>query len=359
MKDEGAEKFGGTKEVADSHKFDEARLADYMAAHVDGFAGPLEVRQFKGGQSNPTYQLITPTKKYVLRRKPPGKLLPSAHAVDREYKVLTALAKVNYPVARTYCLCEDEDVIGTMFYIMDMVEGRILWDPLLPDLTAAERRPIFEAKIKTLAELHMVDYEAIGLADFGKPGNYFARQISRWTKQYQASETQHIESMNRLIDWLPDNIPDDDTVSIVHGDYRLDNMVLDAQKPVVKAVLDWELSTLGHPLGDFTYHLMQWYLPAGGASTNSLIDADFDLLNIPTAQDYTRAYCEHTGRDSIENMDFYIAYNMFRLAGILQGIVGRVRDGTASNAHAAQMEDRVQPLSDTGWHYALKAGAVD
>ena len=359
MKDEGVERFGGTKDVADTHKFDEANLEAYMQAHVDGFEGPLEVRQFKGGQSNPTYQLITPKQKYVMRRKPPGKLLPSAHAVDREYKVITALGTTGFPVPRTYCLCEDESVVGTMFYIMEMVDGRILWDPQLPGLDAAGRRPIFEAKIKTLAQLHNTDYEAIGLADFGKPGDYFARQISRWTKQYQLSETQTIETMNKLIDWLPGNIPGSDDVSIVHGDYRLDNMVLHADKPQVAAVLDWELSTLGHPLGDFTYHLMQWYLPNEAGSTNTLLGCDFAAMNIPDAEEYTRLYCEHTGRDGIENMDYYIAYNMFRLAGILQGIVSRVRDGTASNAHAAAMEDRVKPRWPiSAGNIALKAGAV-
>ncbi|MGI9440677.1 MAG: phosphotransferase, partial [Parvibaculales bacterium] len=325
MKDEGIEKFGGTKEVADTHKFDEKKLEEFAAAHVEGFAGPMQVRQFKGGQSNPTYQIITPNKKYVMRRKPPGKLLPSAHAVDREYKVITALGSVDFPVPRTYCLCEDESVVGTMFYIMDMVEGRILWNPCLPDIDKAGRRPIFEAKIETLARLHNTDYERIGLGDFGKAGNYFARQISRWTKQYQLSETQHIDTMNKLIEWLPHNIPDDDSNSIVHGDYRLDNMVLHPSEPKVRAVLDWELSTLGHPLGDFTYHLMQWFMPSDGASTQTLNGVDFAALNIPTAEEYTRLYCDHTGRDSIENMDFYVAYNMFRLAGILQGIVGRVR----------------------------------
>ena len=233
MKDEGVEKFGGTKDVADTHKFNEQNLEDYMAAYVEGFEGPLEVRQFKGGQSNPTYQLVTPNKKYVMRRKPPGKLLPSAHAVDREYKVITALGSIDFPVPRTYCLCEDESVVGTMFYIMDMVEGRILWDPLLPDLPKEGRRPIFEAKIQTLADLHNADYKAIGLGDFGKEGEYFERQISRWTKQYQLSETQEITSMNKLIDWLPGNIPGNDEVSIVHGDYRLDNMVLHQDKPEV------------------------------------------------------------------------------------------------------------------------------
>lgn len=358
MQDEGIEKFGGTKDVADSHKFDEKKLEAYVEAHVEGFEGPLEVRQFKGGQSNPTYQLVTPKKKYVMRRKPPGKLLPSAHAVDREYKVITALGKIGFPVPRTYCMCEDESVVGTIFYVMDMVEGRILWDPCLPDIAKEGRRPIFEAKIATLAQLHNADYEAIGLGDFGKPGNYFERQISRWTKQYQLSETQDIDTMNKLIEWLPKNIPHDDANSIVHGDYRLDNMVLHPTEPKVAAVLDWELSTLGHPLGDFTYHLMQWYMPADGASTQTLNGANFEALNIPTAEEYTRLYCQHTRRDGIENMDYYISYNMFRLAGILQGIVGRVRDGTASNAHAAAMADRVKPLADVGWHYAQKAGAV-
>lgn len=358
MKDEAAEKFGGTKDVETSHAFDANRLEQYMQAHVEGFEGPLEVRQFKGGQSNPTYQLITPKKKYVMRRKPPGKLLPSAHAVDREYRIITALHSVGFPVAKSYCLCEDESVTGTMFYIMDMVEGRILWDPHLPDIPREGRRAIFEAKIETLAQLHKVDYMSLGLEDFGKPGNYFARQISRWTKQYVASETQSITSMNKLMEWLPNNIPGDDESSIVHGDYRLDNMVLHPTEPKVKAVLDWELSTLGHPLGDFTYHLMQWFMPQDGASTSSLMGSNLKDLNIPDAQEYTELYCRHTGRDSIENMDFYVAYNMFRLAGILQGIVGRVRDGTASNAHAAAMADRVQPLSDAGWEFALRAGAV-
>ncbi|MGK2741368.1 phosphotransferase family protein [Tepidicaulis sp. LMO-SS28] len=353
------EMFSGTKDVHDKHKFDEKRLADYMAKHVEGYEGPLEVRQFKGGQSNPTYQLVTPNKKYVMRRKPPGKLLPSAHAVDREYKVITALYGAGFPVARTYCLCEDEDVIGTMFYIMDMVEGRILWEPLLPGYEPEERRKIYEAKVDTLAKLHMVDYEAIGLGDYGKPGNYFTRQISRWTKQYKASETETVDEMNKLMEWLPDNIPADDATSIVHGDYRLDNMILHPTEPKVIAVLDWELSTLGHPLGDFTYHLMQWVMPAGGNSpgTQSLSNADLPALGIPTLEEYTKMYCERTGRDGIEHLDYYFAYNFFRLAGILQGIVGRVRDGTAANENAAQNAAQVRPLAELGWHYAQRAGA--
>ena len=353
------EKFGGTKEVAETLKFDVKNLEDFMHAHVEGFEGPLEVTQFKGGQSNPTYQLITPNKKYVLRRKPPGKLLPSAHAVDREYRVITALASVGFPVPRSYCLCEDESVIGTMFYIMDMVEGRILWDVTLSDYAKEDRWPIFEAQVKTIAQLHSLDYEAIGLGDYGKPGNYFERQIGRWTKQYIASETQKVDNMDKLMAWLPGQIPQDDATSIVHGDFRLDNMVLHPSRPEVSAVLDWELSTLGHPLGDFTYHLMQWHMPSIKTMVSaSLAGRDLDALGIPTTEQYIRMYCDAVGRDSIENIDFYLAFNMFRLAAILQGIVGRVRDGTASSAHAGEMEKNIPPLADIGWAFAQKAGAV-
>jgi len=355
------EQFSGTKEVADTHKFDEKRLEDYMAAHVDGFKGPLTVSQFKGGQSNPTYQLVTPSKKYVLRRKPPGKLLPSAHAVDREYKVITALHGVGFPAPRTYCLCDDDSVIGTMFYIMDMVEGRVLWEPLLPGLEPAMRRKIYETLNDTLARLHTVDYEKIGLGDFGKPGNYFARQISRWSKQYVASETESIPEMNRLMEWLPANVPQEDSNSIVHGDYRLDNTVLHPTEPKVIAVLDWELSTLGHPLGDFTYSLMQWVMPGQGTGggTGSIRTANLKELGIPTLDEYIQMYCERTNRPGgIENLDFYFSYNFFRLAGILQGIAGRVRDGTASSEHAKQMAQNVRPLAQEAWTYAQRAGAV-
>lgn len=356
--DDRQEKFGGTKEVAETHKFDYGRLEEYMRAHVDGFEGPLEVRQFKGGQSNPTYQLITPAKKYVMRRKPPGKLLPSAHAVDREYRVITALASVGFPVARSHCLCEDDSVIGTMFYIMDMVEGRIMWDVTLSDLPREGRWPVFEAQVKTLARLHKIDYAAVGLGDYGKPGNYFERQIGRWSKQYVASETQKIEHMDRLMAWLPGEIPQDGATSIVHGDYRLDNMVLHPARPEVLAVLDWELSTLGHPLGDFTYHLMQWHLPViKSMVTGTLKGKDLAELGIPTSGEYIRMYCEETGRDGIGNINFYMAYNMFRLAAIFQGIVGRVRDGTASSAHAGEMEKNIPPLAEAGWAFAQKAGA--
>jgi aminoglycoside phosphotransferase (APT) family kinase protein len=341
----------GTKAVAESHRFDEAALARWMTANVAGYAGPLEVRQFKGGQSNPTYQLITPGKKYVLRRKPPGKLLPSAHAVDREYKVISALGTTGFPVAKTYGLCVDDAVIGTWFYIMDMVEGRILWDQSLPQCEPAERHAIFMDKIKTLAELHNTDYEAIGLADFGRPGNYMGRQVERWTKQYKASETALIPEMEKLIEWLPATLPAQERTSIVHGDYRLDNMIFHPTKPEVIAVLDWELSTLGEPLADFTYLLMNWV-----NGSISLIP-DQKAHGIPTMDETVDYYCSLTGRTGLHDLDWFFSYNAFRLAGILQGIVGRVRDGTANSPHAAQQADRVVSLAQASWKFAQKAGA--
>jgi len=341
----------GTKEVAESHRFDEAALARWMEANVEDYAGPLEVRQFKGGQSNPTYQLVTPAKKYVLRRKPPGKLLPSAHAVDREFKVISALYPTGFPVARPYGLCTDESVIGTMFYVMDMVEGRILWDQTLPQYQPTERRAIYMAKLKTLADLHNTDYAAIGLGDFGKPGNYMGRQVDRWTKQYRASETEKLEDMERLIEWLPSTLPIQDRTSIVHGDYRLDNMVLHPTEPRVIAVLDWELSTLGDPLADFTYLLMNW--------TTGMIAQIPDLKahGIPTVEEYVAEYCRLTGRAGLPELNWFFAYNAFRLAGILQGIVGRVRDGTANSPQAAEQAARVPGLAAAAWEFAKKAGA--
>lgn len=303
----------GTKPVAESHRFDEAALLAWMQANVEGFQGPLEVRQFKGGQSNPTYQLITPTKKYVMRRKPPGKLLPSAHAVDREYKVITALYPTGFPVAKSYGLCTDDSVVGTWFYVMDMVEGRILWDQQLPQYEPAERHAIFMAKINTLADLHNTDYEAIGLGDYGKPGNYMGRQVDRWTKQYKASETEHLPDMEKLIEWLPKSLPAQERTSIVHGDYRLDNMVIHPTEPRVIAVLDWELGTLGEPLADFTYLLMNWV--NGTISTLP----DLKAHGIPTMDEAVAAYCERTNRTGLHDLDWFFAYNMFRLAGICQG----------------------------------------
>jgi aminoglycoside phosphotransferase (APT) family kinase protein len=341
----------GTKEVAEQHRFDEAKLARWLSANVEGFSGPLEVRKFKVGQSTPTYQLVTPSKKYVLRRKPPGKLLPSAHAVDREYKVLSALWPTGFPVARPYALCTDDEVIGTWFYVMDMVEGRILWDQTLPQYTPAERRPIYMAQVKTLADLHNTDYVAIGLGDFGKPGNYFARQIDRWTKQYKASETQTNPEIDRLMQWLPATLPDDDQTSIVHGDYRLDNMVIHATEPRVAAVLDWELSTLGNPLADFTYFLMNWV--NGALATVE----DQPAHGVPTIEEVVAEYCRLTGREGLPALDWYFSYNLFRLAGNCQGIIGRVRDGTANHPQAGAMVERVPKLGQAAWEFAVKAGA--
>ena len=347
----------GTKEVDERYRLDEAKLTAWLEANVEGYQGPLEVRQFKGGQSNPTYQLVTPNQRYVLRRKPPGKLLPSAHAVDREFKVISALGKTGFPVAKAYALCEDDSVIGTMFYVMDNVEGRILWDGALPDSTPAERRAIYQAEIGTLAALHNVDYEAVGLGDYGKPGNYFARQIHRWSRQYKDSETAKIPEMDKLIEWLPTTCPADDRTSVVHGDYRLDNMILHPTESRVVAVLDWELSTLGNPLADFTYFLMAWVMPSGERGGLSSID-DLDAYGVPSLQEAVDQYCKATGRDGLPNLDWFFAYNFFRLAGICQGIVGRVRDGTAASAHATTMEARVPVLAQAAWDFARKAGAA-
>ena len=346
----------GTTDVREGLRFDADRLREYMASHVEGFQGPLAVRQFRGGQSNPTYRLEAGSGRYVLRRKPPGKLLKSAHAVDREFRVISALYGADFPVPRPYVLCEEEVVIGTAFYIMEYVEGRIFWELDLPGLAPDERAAIYRSANETIARLHNFDYAAMGLDDFGKPGNYFARQISRWSGQYRASETRTIEAMDRLIEWLPAHIPDDDSASIVHGDFRLDNMIIHPDEPRVIAVLDWELSTIGHPLADFTYHLMSWQMPEIGLGSAGLRDKDLAALGIPSEEEYTRLYCERTGRgEGIADRDFYSAFNFFRLAAILQGIAGRVRDGTAASAHAGQAERAVEPLATLGWEFAARA----
>jgi len=341
--------FNGTKPVDERQQFDVARLEQYLKEKVAGFQGPLTVEQFKGGQSNPTFKLKTPGKHYVLRRKPAGKLLASAHAVDREYKVITALQGSDVPVAKTHVLCEDDSVIGTAFYVMDCVEGRIMWDPALPGMEPAERTAIFTEMNRVIAALHQVDYATRGLADYGKPGNYFMRQIDRWTKQYRASETRRIESFENLMLWLPKNIPAGDETSIVHGDYRLDNMIFHPTEPRVLAVLDWELSTLGHPLADFSYHCMTWHIPKGvfrGLGGAKLAD-----LGIPSESEHVANYCKRVGRAPINpsDWDFYMAYNLFRLGAILQGIAGRVKDGTAASAQAKAMGDAAGPLADLGW----------
>ena len=353
------ETFSGTKDVAPAHAFDVKKLEAYLADRIEGFQTPLEVRQFKGGQSNPTYQLVTPNRKYVMRRKPPGKLLPSAHAVDREFKVISALYPTGFPVAKPYLLCEDESIAGTMFYVMDCVEGRVLWESTLPGMDKKQRWATYDAMNETLARLHNLDHVKIGLEEFGKPTAYVARQIARWTKQYQLSETEKIEEMDKLIEWLPKHLPAEGRPSVVHGDYRLDNMILHPTEPKVLAVIDWELATIGDPLADFTYHLMQWQMMPGGSSagTQTLVSSDLGALGIPTMEQYVKMYCERTGRSETPNMDYYAAYNFFRLGGILQGIVGRVRDGTAANANAAQNASAVRPLAMRAWHYAKRAGA--
>jgi aminoglycoside phosphotransferase (APT) family kinase protein len=346
------EEFVGTMPVQERHRFDLASLDRFMSARVAGYRGPLEVEQFRGGQSNPTFLLTTPARRYVLRRKPPGKLLPSAHAVDREYRVITALRGAGIPVARSYALCEDDSVIGTAFYIMEYVEGRILWDQTLPGMTPGDRGAIYGELNRVIAALHRVDYGAIGLADYGKPGNYLARQINRWTKQYRASETEGIEAMEKLIEWLPQHIPPSEETSIVHGDYRLDNVIYHASGPRILAVLDWELSTLGDPLADFSYHCMTWRLAPG--EFRGIAGVDLKALGIPTEEEYVEMYCRRTGRTRIEHWDFYMAYNMFRLAGILQGIMGRVVDGTAASQHALESGRRARPMAEAGWRQVEK-----
>jgi aminoglycoside phosphotransferase (APT) family kinase protein len=349
------ETFSGTKPVEERHRIDERALEAWLKANVEGYAGPLEVRQFKGGQSNPTYQLVTPGRKYVLRRKPPGKLLPSAHAVDREFRVISALYPTGFPVARPFGLCMDDSIIGTIFYVMDMVEGRIIWDGTIPDSNPQERRAIYKDKIETLAKLHNTDVAAVGLSDYGKPGNYFGRQVDRWSKQYVASETQKIEVMDRLIDWLPKTLPADDQTSVVHGDYRLDNMVIHQTEPRVIAVLDWELSTLGNPLADFTYLLMNWVMPTD-SGRSGLSNVDLKSLGIPDVNEAVDIYCKATGRSGLPELDWYFAYNAFRLAAICQGIAGRVRDGTANSPQAVAMGARVPLLAAVAETYARKAG---
>jgi aminoglycoside phosphotransferase (APT) family kinase protein len=349
------EQNSGTRDVAAVHQFDGERLQDYMLSHIEGFLGPLTVSQFKGGQSNPTYLLESPSGKYVLRRKPPGKLLKSAHAVDREFTVISALYAADFPVPRPLALCTDEAVVGTMFFIMEFVAGRILWELDLPDSAPDERRALYDHMNQTIADLHNFDFEKLGLQEFGKPGNYFERQISRWSKQYLASETTKIEAMDRLMSWLPEHVPNDDAATVVHGDYRLDNMIFHPTEPRVIAVLDWELSTIGHPLGDFTYHLMSWQMPNIGLGSAGLLGKDIAALGIPSEDEYIESYCERTGRvQGIPERDFYAAYNFFRLAAILQGIAGRVRDGTAASAHAERAAQAVLPLASIGWRFAEK-----
>jgi aminoglycoside phosphotransferase (APT) family kinase protein len=351
--------FEGTTEVAERNRFDEAKLFSYLQAHLPKellpLNGPMKVAQFKGGQSNPTYKITTPDRSFVLRSKPApvAKLLPSAHAIEREFKVMSALANTDVPVAKMYCLCEDESVIGRAFYVMENVEGRVLWEQSLPGMQPAERADIYSELNRTIAKLHKVDFGAIGLSDFGKPGNYFGRQINRWSKQYQASETENIDAMNKLIEWLPLHIPPGDETSIVHGDYRVDNVIMHPTRPKILAILDWELSTLGHPLADFSYHCMSWHISPG--QFRGIAGLNLPELGIPSEQAHIEAYCLATGRSGIEHWNFYLAYNMFRLAGILQGIMKRVVDGTAASQQAAAAGRSARPLAEQAWKIVEKS----
>jgi aminoglycoside phosphotransferase (APT) family kinase protein len=357
------EHFTGTRAVAASHAFDIAALQAYLERELPGFAGPLSVEQFKGGQSNPTYKLLTPGCAYVMRSKPgpASKLLPSAHAVEREFRVMKALAGSDVPVARMELLCEDEAVIGRAFYVMQFMDGRVLWDQALPGLAPEDRRAIYDEMNRVMAALHNVDPTAAGLADFGRPGNYFERQIGRWSKQYLASITEPIAEMDRLIAWLPAHLPasarDDTQVSVVHGDYRLDNLVFDREAPRIIAVLDWELSTIGHPLADFSYHCMAWHIEPG--TFRGIGGLDHAALGIPSEAEYVRRYCERTGRADpaalMIDWNFYLAYNLFRLASITQGIAKRVVDGIASSAQAKATGAATRPLAEMAWRFAQAA----
>ena len=354
--------FVGTRPVSEAHQFDVSVLEAWLKQHMPGFAGPLSVEMFKGGQSNPTFKLITPSTSYVMRAKPGpvAKLLPSAHAVEREFAVMRGLYGTAVPVAQMHVLCEDESVIGRAFYVMEFVQGRVLWDQSLPDMSKQQRRDIYNEMNRVIAALHSVPYAERGLENFGKPGNYFERQIGRWSKQYIASITQPIPEMDKLMEWLPANMPDsarDGRTSIVHGDYRLDNMMFHPTEPRVLAVLDWELSTLGHPLADFSYHCMAWHIPPG--TFRGIGGVDVASLGIPTEEEYIRMYCDRTGFTTPQALqaewNFYLAYNMFRLAAILQGIAKRVEMGTASSAQAKASGAGAKPMAELAWKAAQQA----
>jgi aminoglycoside phosphotransferase (APT) family kinase protein len=349
--------FSGTKEVTDALRLDEVRLESYLSKAVSGFEGPLSIKQFKGGQSNPTYLLQTPGCRYVLRRKPPGKLLPSAHAVDREYRVTRALFAQGFPVAEPLVYCDDASVADTPFYLSAFVDGRVFWEPQMPTSNARERARIYDAMNATLAKLHTFDPTTIGLGDFGKGENYVGRQVERWSKQYRASETEKIDDMDRLVEWLPRHLPPPAPVRLVHGDYRLDNIIIDKDEPKILAVLDWELSTLGDPLADFSYHLMAWHMPhsESTAGTATLVGHDLNRLGIPDMAQYIDEYAKRTGLDPRPYLPVYLAYNFFRIAAILQGIIGRVRDGTATSEFAPAKAEMIRPLATKAWEFARSA----
>ena len=343
----------GATLIAPAHLIDGAALASWLRANVDAGIGDLVVEQYQGGQSNPTYRLTAGARRYVLRRKPPGKLLPSAHAVDREFRVMSALAGTGVPVAKMHALCEDDTVIGTAFYVMEYVEGRILWDPTLPGMTSAQRAAHYDELNHVIATLHRVVYTAIGLGDFGRTGSYISRQVARWSKQYQAAGADRIDAMDRLIEWLPAHIPDGDETSIVHGDYRLDNVIFHPTEPRILAVLDWELSTLGHPLSDFAYQVMAWRLSP--QEFRGIKGADLVTLGIPSEADYVAAYCRRTGRQRIPDFEYYLIFNMFRIAAILHGVLSRALQGNAASADAVAMGSRARPVADVAWRMAQSA----
>jgi aminoglycoside phosphotransferase (APT) family kinase protein len=342
----------GAKLVAPVHSFDEAALANFLRARVAGFSGAVEIEQFQGGQSNPTYRVTAGERRYVLRRKPPGNLLPSAHAVDREYRVMAALEGTGVPVAKMVALCEDASVIGTAFYLMEYVEGRVLWDPTLPGMTREARAAHYDELNRVLATLHRVDYRAAGLGDFGKPGQYIDRQIARWSKQYEAGGAARIPSMDALIGWLPHRVPPGDETSIVHGDFRLDNVIFHPTEARVLAVLDWELATLGHPLSDFAYQVMAWRLTP--QQFRGLKGCDFAALGIPTEDEYVAAYCRRTGRDAIAHWDVYLIFNMFRIAAILHGVLARALQGNAASRNAVETGSRARLVADIAWEMAQR-----
>jgi len=345
----------GTRDVAEPLRFDQRPLETWLHAHVEGFAGPLQVSQFKGGQSNPTYRLHAPSGDLVLRRKPPGKILPGAHAVEREYRVIAALGAQSFPVPRVHGLCEDESVIGTPFYVMDLISGRIVWEAHFPGLSNAERAAHFDAMNATIALLHSFDPQVIGLGDYGRAAGFVERQVARWSKQYLADvEGGRLAAMDRLVDWLGKHLPPDSgEARIAHGDFRCDNMIFDAAEPKVRAVLDWELSTLGDPASDFTYHLLMYRMPAQIFA--GLAGVDLPALGIPSEEDYVAAYCRRTGRTHIPNLDYLMVFNLFRLAAIVHGIKGRLVRGNASSSHAAQMVERLEPLANLAWSQAEAA----
>ncbi|UYN93690.1 MAG: phosphotransferase [Enhydrobacter sp.] len=342
--------------VRDAHRFDEGRLADYMKASVEGYRAGLGVLQFEGGQSNPTFHLTDGGgRMYVLRKKPPGKLLPSAHQVDREYRVIKALSDhTDVPVPKPYALCQDDAVIGTAFYIMEFLPGRILADPKMPGISPADRRRIFDSMNDVLARIHNVDYRAVGLGDFGREGQYIARQIARWSSQYDLARTTHLEAMERLKQWLPANIPPGDETRINHGDYRLGNTIVHPTEPRIVAVLDWELSTLGHPLADLGYNCMMYHFGEGFGASGGYAETDLEAFGIPTEREYLAAYARRTGRERIEHWDFYLAFSLFRLAAIVQGVYKRGLDGNASSTTATQYGDRARVLSELGWSMVEK-----